>query len=236
MMRFRPAFRTSRGERATALGLILACLLMIWVATAPNRDAAWAYNPDNLIRLHVVANSDSDADQQVKLAVRDAVSRYLAPALAGVSDHAAAAVVIRTRLAAVTAVADDVLTADGRAYAAQASWGRFTFPTRSYADLVVPAGEYDALRIVLGNGAGRNWWCVLFPPLCFIDLAGGFEPDADVALAGLGDAQVKLIAARDPADVPPVMRSKLLELISRAPSRFRAFARWLAGTGTQPQR
>lgn len=236
MMRFRPVLRTGIGERATAVALVAICLALIWAATAPERDATWAYNPDNLIRLHVIANSDSADDQQVKLAVRDAVTQYLTPALATVTSRDGAAGVIQARLADITAVADAALAKCGKGYSAEAVWGRFDFPTRSYAELVVPAGEYDALRVVLGAGAGHNWWCVLFPPLCFIDLAGGFVPASDQARLELTDSQIKLITAQDPAEVPPVMRSKLLELIRRAPARLRALARWLAGAPQPSER
>lgn len=234
-MKTKPLIRTIATERATAFALILACLLMIWAATEPAGGSTVAYDQDNLIRLHVIANSDDAADQRIKLAVRDAVASYLEPALASVGSRAAAAEIIQNRLTEITAVADRTLAEGGVGYGAEAIWGRALFPTRSYADLVVPAGEYDSLRIVLGSGKGRNWWCVLFPPLCFIDLAGGFEPDTAVARAGLSDAQVKLVAGRDPAELPPVIRSKLVELIARAPSRLRALARWLAGADT-PQR
>jgi len=227
MLKLKPVSGASVGERATALTLVLTCALMIWAATSPTRDAAWAYNPDNLIRLHVVANSDGAEDQAVKLAVRDAVARYLAPTLADARDRAEAAATVAAKVAEVEEVANAVLAERKSPYRARAEWGRSAFPTRAYADLVVPAGEYDALRVVLGRGEGRNWWCVLFPPLCFVDLAGGFAPTA--APAALTSEQVKLVAAHDPAELPPVLRWKLLELINRAPARFRALAAWLAG-------
>lgn len=229
MLKLKPVSGASVGERATAFVLVLTCAVMIWAATSPTRDAAWAYNPDNLIRLHVVANSDGAEDQAVKLAVRDAVARYLAPALAGARDRAEAAATVAAKVAEVEKVANAVLAERGSPYRARAEWGRAVYPTRAYADLVVPAGEYDSLRVVLGRGEGRNWWCVLFPPLCFVDLAGGFVTPA--ASSALADGQVKLVAAHDPAELPPVVRWKLLELIHRAPARFRALAAWLAGTG-----
>lgn len=228
-LKLKPMPSASVAERATALVLVLTCAVMIWAATSPTRDAAWAYNPDNLIRLHVVADSDRAEDQAIKLAVRDAVARYLAPAVADVHDRASAAAILSSKVAEVEAVANAVLAQYGSPYRARAEWGRALYPTRAYADLVVPAGEYDSLRVVLGRGAGRNWWCVLFPPLCFVDLAGGFVMPA--AASALAEEQARLIAAHDPAELAPVVRWKLVELINRAPARFRALATWLAGMG-----
>lgn len=215
-------------ERFTVALLCLACLTALWFAGAPSAGTAWAYNSDNLIRLHVIANSDSATDQATKLAVRDAVNAYLAPSLSGVTSVAAASDIVRAKLGEVEQVADAALAAAGITYTATAEYGRYAFPTRTYADLVVPAGDYDAVRVVLGDGAGRNWWCVIFPPLCFVDIATKQTPAAG-ATPALSSEEIKLLTAQDPDTLPPVLRSKFVELIRRAPAKFRSLANWLAG-------
>lgn len=119
---------------------------------------------DSLIRLHILANSDSAEDQAIKLKVRDAI---LAAEVFGSAETVAEAEV--QSLAAAekgVAVANAVLEAEGVPYRASLKYGTERYPTRQYGQLTLPAGTYRSLRIVLGEGEGQNWWCVLFPPLC----------------------------------------------------------------------
>lgn len=127
--------------------------------------------PEGLIRLHIIANSDSPADQAVKYKVRDAVTAYLAPRLEGVASPAAARQIVADNRSQLLAVARQTLDANGASYPASLEIGYFDFPLRTYGSLVLPPGRYEAVRILLGDAAGQNWWCVLFPPLCFIDAA-----------------------------------------------------------------
>lgn len=134
-------------------------------------------NPDEgymLIRIHIRADSNSAADQGVKLKVRDAVTAYLEAEL-DVDDYASAYAGIEKRLDAVKALADGVLEREGFPYRARVRLNNELFPARSYGGLVVESGYYDALIIELGSGQGDNWWCVIYPPLCFLEAesAGG---------------------------------------------------------------
>lgn len=126
----------------------------------------------SLIRLHVVANSDTFEDQELKLEVRDAIIDATCTLLNGVTNKEEAMASICSSLESLRAVALDVVKAQGYSYDVSASCPRFEFPDRVYGSLYVPAGEYDALRVVIGAGSGCNWWCVIFPPLCFIDMSG----------------------------------------------------------------
>lgn len=123
-----------------------------------------------LIRLHVLANSDSPEDQQLKLKVRDAILAYLSPQLeqAGSSDSARS--IILNNKDKLVEIAQQVIKENGADYSAQLEMGMFDFPIKSYGDLILPAGKYEAVRILIGAAQGKNWWCVLFPPLCFIDI------------------------------------------------------------------
>lgn len=136
------------------IGILAAVLMCITAAYAAP------------LRLHVVANSDSAADQKVKLAVRDVILRETAAQFDAVLTEAQAEECVRENLDRIVAAANAELRSQGFSYSASAELGRFAFPTRVYSDRTYPAGEYRALRVILGEGKGKNWWCVLYPPLC----------------------------------------------------------------------
>ncbi len=121
---------------------------------------------DEIIRLHVVANSDSDADQQMKLQVRDAVIDYLGDKLEEVSSKADAKAFLKDHLEEITEVANQAIAAAGLSDKVQVTLLEEEFDTRDYDSFSLPAGIYDSLRIVIGDGGGHNWWCVVFPRLC----------------------------------------------------------------------
>ncbi|MDF2635701.1 MAG: stage sporulation protein [Pelosinus sp.] len=129
-----------------------------------------ACGKENLIRLHVLANSDSVADQQLKLKVRDAVIAYLSPYLETVVDKEIAKHIVLEHQNELTAVAEEVVAKNGSDYPVSIQYGMFDFPIKAYGSLVLPAGRYEAVRVLVGKAEGKNWWCVLFPPLCFIDI------------------------------------------------------------------
>ncbi|MBC7326409.1 MAG: stage II sporulation protein R [Moorella sp. (in: Bacteria)] len=131
-----------------------------------------AYNSHNLIRLHVIANSDTAADQELKRHVRDAILASVGRSLAAAGDIGAARKMVSYDLAAITAAARAQIKRSGQDYPVRTEFGDFPFPTRAYGDIILPAGEYEAVRLVIGEGKGQNWWCVLFPPLCLVDVAG----------------------------------------------------------------
>lgn len=125
--------------------------------------------PGDLIRLHIIANSDSDADQRIKYSVRDAVTAHLAPRLAVAESAAAARLIVAGQREEILRIARQTAAAGGADYPVALETGWFDFPLRTYGALVLPPGRYEAVRILLGAAEGRNWWCVLFPPLCFVD-------------------------------------------------------------------
>lgn len=138
-----------------------------------------------VIRLHVVANSDSDYDQAVKLQVRDAITDYLRNAMEDIWDAHQAKEYVSESLNRVTEVANDTLSSLGVDAAAKVTFCREEFPVRYYDSFTLPAGVYDSLRITIGEGEGRNWWCVVFPTMCFA--ATSQELDAVAAGAGFSD-------------------------------------------------
>lgn len=144
-----------------------------------------------VIRLHVIANSDSAADQQLKLQVRDRVLDCAAALYEPEDDVQAAAQRLRGSLDLLEQVGEQTVREQGYAYPVQVTLGKHTFPTKRYTDFSLPAGEYTALRVVIGRGEGENWWCVAFPPLC---LGSVTETVEQAAQAGhFTDGQVSLI-------------------------------------------
>jgi stage II sporulation protein R len=118
-----------------------------------------------------MANSDGEEDQQVKLVVRDRILKETARLLAGINGRAVALAVLKKRQGELVAAAEDELRKHGFAYRASVEVGEFNFPERHYEFGLLPAGQYQALRVVLGKGQGQNWWCVLFPPVCHLTMA-----------------------------------------------------------------
>lgn len=132
-----------------------------------------AYTPDNLIRLHVVAHSDSAADQDLKRKVRDEIIRDVAPEFSGAPSVDSARIIARSSLNRIKEIASREIETEGKDYPVNVELGSFPFPTKHYGPFVLPAGDYEAVRVVIGAGGGANWWCVLFPPLCFVDMSKG---------------------------------------------------------------
>ena len=128
-----------------------------------------------ILRLHVVANSNSDEDQRVKLLVRDALVKEFAPA--GSKDEAER--ILLKDGGGVLETVQRVLHDQNCSYGAQLKLGVLDFPDRTYDGIVFPAGQYEALRVELGSAQGKNWWCVLFPPLCLVDAGVQDIPDSD---------------------------------------------------------
>ncbi|MDI6906502.1 MAG: stage II sporulation protein R [Thermoanaerobacterales bacterium] len=141
-------------------------------------QAVRAYNPENLIRFHVIASSDTEEDQELKLKVRDAVVGEMAPRLKGVQDVTEARERVRENLDRIQEVAARTVKASGKDYPVRVYYGHFDFPEKEYGSLKVPAGNYEAVRVVIGDGQGRNWWCILFPPLCFVSAKEDAVPAA----------------------------------------------------------
>lgn len=168
-----------------------------------------------LLRLHVVANSDSDADQALKLEVRDAVLDCAAGYLENVSDVRAAEQVLGAHLAELAGAGQAVVREKGYDYAVRASLGTSHFPTKTYDGFALPAGDYRALRVTIGAGEGRNWWCVVFPALC-VSAASEWQDTA--VSGGLSDEDVRLMVEEDEGYV---LRFKCLELWDKLSQKCR---------------
>lgn len=165
---------------------------------------------EELIRLHVVANSDSAEDQELKLQVRDAVITSLRQALADVHDTEQAKEYLQENLPKLQELANRTLDAAGSAQRAVVTLCREGFPTRQYDTFSLPAGIYEALRVTIGDGAGKNWWCVVFPSLCVPQTSQGFSDTA--AGAGFPDALSGALTGEEPYQIRFYLLDKLGEL------------------------
>lgn len=187
--------------------------------TAGAADVAPAAADDhgNLIRLHVVANSDSDEDQDLKRAVRDAILEKVTPLFLNAASVVEAKAAVEGALPEIEQVAANVITANGKGYAVEAEVGRFDFPGKAYGETYLPAGEYTALRVLIGEANGANWWCVLFPPLCFVDWTTGIvqepvEGGARTVAVARSDKQVAPYDGEPLKRLPVKPRFALLSL------------------------
>lgn len=186
------------------LMLILSFVVACGVAAAvPSSGDAAVYR--NVVRLHVVANSDSNADQRLKYEVRDEVSAVCRTLLKDCDNVERAREILSDNLEMIekTAVAKVNSAIEGNAYSARATFCREYYPTRDYGAFRLPAGKYDSLKITLGAGAGKNWWCVLYPSLCFE--------------AALADEDIKIISSDQ--STPYKIKFRILELAAEILNR-----------------
>ena len=128
---------------------------------------------DKLIRFHVIANSDTDEDQAFKLKVRDAVIDYLQPKLENSNSIQESEKIIKKEYKNLERISKNIISKNGYDYNVKVGLQYSNFPAKQYSSVVLPAGKYKALKIIIGEGAGKNWWCVMFPPLCFVDDQNG---------------------------------------------------------------
>ena len=158
---------------------ILTILVFIYIALLSfNYSKAISSNlSDSVFRLHIIANSDSSADQELKLKVRDKIIEYMNTLTSNSSDKKDVISIVNNHLDSFKEIALNTIKENGYNYDVNIEIGNFHFPTKSYGDISFPAGNYDALKIEIGDAIGQNWWCVLFPPLCFVNSSTGVVPD-----------------------------------------------------------
>lgn len=186
-----------------SIPLIAAIIITAAVMVLPIRGESEIY--DKVIRLHVLANSDSQEDQELKLTVRDAILSDVAALTEGCSTREQAEEKIRSSLDSIREKAEDTLQSHGCDYPVTVTLSKENYPTREYEDMRFPAGEYSSLRIMIGEAKGQNWWCVLFPPLC----VGAASAKDELVSAGFTPGQVRLLTDNDSPTY--VLRFRVLE-------------------------
>ena len=191
---------------------IFAAILLLLVGLLPVHGEGEIY--DKVVRLHVLANSNSEEDQAVKLEVRDAILAVTVPLLQNCQTREEAVLLLEENRTILTEAARSVLREHGFDDAVSIEMGLESYPTRTYDSLCFPAGEYISMRVSLGQGEGQNWWCCLFPPLCLDAATVGKEVAEDACISvGFTPTQYKIITESD----KPVYRArfKILELLGQ---------------------
>ena len=191
---------------------IVAAILLLLVGLLPVHGEGEIY--DKVVRLHVLANSNSEEDQAVKLEVRDAILQVTVPLLQNCQTREEAVLLLEENRTILTEAARSVLREHGFDDAVSIEMGLESYPTRTYDSLCFPAGEYVSMRVSLGQGEGQNWWCCLFPPLCLDAATVGKEVAEDACISvGFTPTQYKIITESD----QPVYRArfKILELLGQ---------------------
>ena len=171
---------------------------------------------DSVFRLHVIANSDSEEDQNLKYIVRDNVLSYMNEICKDAKTKEEAINIANQYKEKFKEVALKTIRENGFSYDVEVEIGNYSFPTKTYGDISLPSGYYDALRIKIGNASGQNWWCVMFPPLCFVDVSSGIVPDEskEIIKQDLSEEEYSLISDNESTEIS--FKFKIIEFFQNA--------------------
>lgn len=197
--------------------LILFALFTIYIlfSLVSYSNAVTADISNSVFRLHVIANSNSDEDQALKYKVRDALIEYMNSIAKDASTKEEAIKIAEENKDSFYNIAKEVVNDNGFNYDVNIKIGNFSFPTKTYGDISLPAGFYDALKVEIGKANGKNWWCVMFPSLCFVDVSEGIVPDEskEDLQSNLQEEEYNLISSDD---LEFQVKFKLVELFENA--------------------
>jgi len=194
---------------------ILSILLFIYVTLCAFSYAQGVSQglSDSVFRLHVIANSNSEEDQNLKYKVRDKLIEYMNTLIPNCDNKNEVINIAKEHTEDFRQIALNTIISEGYNYDVQVEIGNFEFPTKNYGDISFPAGFYDALRVKIGKAEGKNWWCVMFPPLCFVDITTGIVPDESKKEMqnNMNTEEFALISDNKSADIQ--FKFKLLEFL-----------------------
>lgn len=165
----------SKFKRFLILTLLL--ILYILISAISYTNAVCEDIANTVFRLHVIANSDTDEDQNLKYLVRDNIISYINNISSNATSKEENMKIAQEHIKDLEKIALDTVQSNGYNYSVKVQIGNFAFPSKKYGDIILPPGYYDALKVKIGEAKGRNWWCVMFPPLCFVDVSTGVVPD-----------------------------------------------------------
>ncbi len=169
---------------------------------------------NSVFRLHVIANSDTEEDQNLKYMVRDNLLKYMNSICENCKTKEDAIAVVEKNKTAFEQIAMNTIKEEGYDYCVNINIGNFEFPTKDYGDISLPAGYYDALRVEIGEAKGRNWWCVMFPPLCFVDISSGVVPDESKEFMKNNLSEEEFALVSNQSDNEIQFKFKLLEFFA----------------------
>ncbi len=192
--------------------IIFFIFLLINMAITVNAVNTQKNLANKVIRLHIIANSDSKVDQEIKLKVRDEIIKELSPMLVKATNIGESREIIFSNISNIEKIANDTLKKYCD-YTASATLTQSNFPTKNYNNISFPAGEYEALKVTIGKGKGKNWWCVMFPPLCFTNSSISFSDESIETLKQtLSNEEFELISSKTPK---VKVKFKILELFNK---------------------
>lgn len=196
--------------------LLFLLSLYIFISAFSYVDAVSKDIANSVFRLHVLANSDSTEDQALKLKVRDNVLSYMNTICANAKSKEEAITIAQNHQDDFKQIAINTIKENGYDYSVSINIDNFSFPTKTYGDISLPSGYYDALRIEIGEAKGQNWWCVMFPPLCFVDVSSGIVPEEskETMKSDLSDEEFSLISDNGDSDIN--FKFKLIEFFQNA--------------------
>ncbi len=157
--------------------LLILLILYTFVSAFYYSNAVCSDISDSVFRLHVIANSDSPADQNLKYIVRDSIIDYINEISSSATSKEEVLQIAKSNISEIQSIAINTVRKEGYDYSVNVEVGNFVFPKKTYGDITFPPGFYDALKVEIGEAKGQNWWCVMFPPLCFVDVTSGIVPD-----------------------------------------------------------
>ena len=192
------------------LGSLFTCTLTL---TKIYSDTVQSNIAGNILRLHIIANSNSLADQRLKLTIRDKVIKTYGYTLSNINSKAMAKDFLNKNLDNIKSLVLKEIEAAGYNYAVRVSIDKSDFPTKTYTDTRLPAGSYEALKIHIGNGDGENWWCVMYPPLCFIDITKKdlVKINTDLLKNALSTEELKIVKSKNSRNIPIKIKFKIIE-------------------------
>ena len=202
-------------KQAMSTCIILLILLAAFIiVSAYSYVSAVSYDiADSVFRLHVIANSDSAEDQALKYKVRDSLLNYMNSLVSSTTSKDEAMEIVTNNIDNFKNIAESTIRENGYNYSVNITVGKHSFPTKYYGDISLPSGIYDALRVEIGSASGQNWWCVMFPPLCFVDVSSGIVPEESKKSLknNLNDEEYDLITVDDSSSMN--FKFKIVELI-----------------------
>lgn len=196
------------------LTLILLFLILIFTFSLSYAQKTSADIKNSVIRLHIIANSDSAADQSLKLKVRNRITSEAADIFKNAKTQSEALEIAAKNTGLIKSIAEDELRRCGSTQSVRIEIGEFPFPTKVYGDIMLPSGRYNAVRIILGNGSGKNWWCVMYPPLCFANGSAVISENSKSKLReSLTADEYALITENSSKNLPVNVRFKIVEIL-----------------------
>jgi len=183
--------------------ILTLLILFTFISAYSYSNAVFKNISSSVLRLHVVANSDSCEDQNLKLLVRDSIISYMNNLSKSAVSKEEAILIVKEHEKDFYEIAKKVINDNGYDYPVKIEIGNFYFPTKNYGDIYFPNGKYDALKIEIGSAKGKNWWCVMFPPLCFVDVTSGIVPgeSKEIIENNLSSEEYTLISNNEDIDI-----------------------------------